>query len=278
MNAERNTKAGRPLPRFSDPPVIETVVGVEFAPLAKWDIPHFGLFWHEVEQQFPRFRVQPPLESQIERFGRPTGQSEARVLLSTKPELRCWFLAADDRTLIQVQNNRFIFNWKKEAAEDKYPHYDQTIRPAFCREWSRFRRFVESRELGELLIVQCEITYINHLDAGKGWSSASDLPEVFPCWSGQTSGNYLPNPEDVTIEARYALPNQIGRLRVSARPAIRNSDGAEIIQLNLTARGEPRGSDDDAILSWIDSGREWVVRGFTDFTSAKMHRIWNRSQ
>ena len=266
------------LPRFGDPPVVETVIGVEFAPLAKWDVPHFGLFWQVVKKDFPDFKVLPALDSQIERFDKPSEPLEARVRFLTKPELRCWFVSADDRTLIQVQHSRFIFNWKKESPSDTYPLYDQTIRPAFTREWSRFRQFVESNHLGDLKVVQCEVTYINHLELGNGWQSAADLPSVFPSWSGQTSGRFLPAPEDVTLEVRYKLPENAGRLIIAARPAIRNADGVEIIQLTLSARGDPKGSEDAAILGWIDTGREWVVRGFTDFTSEKMHKTWNRSQ
>lgn len=269
--------ANQPLPRFAEPPVIETVLGVEFAPLTKWDVVHFGLFWNEIQSDFPETRTQPALDSQIERFEKPKA-AEPRVRLLLKPELRCWFVADDGRTLIQVQHNRFLFNWKKESAADHYPHFEDVIRPAFLREWSRFRRFVETKNLGTFEIVQAEVTYINHLEIGKGWSSAADLPQVFPSWSGKSSGPFLPPPEDVSVESRYLMPDNVGRLHISARPAIRNTDGTEVMQLSVTARGGPTGSDDDSIAEWLNKGREWVVRGFTDFTSDKMHKIWQRSQ
>lgn len=122
------------------------------------------------------------------------------------------------------------------------------------------------------------MTYVNHLEVGKGWSSAADIGNVFPAWVGRTSGSFLPSPEGVAFEARYLIPDRAGRLRISVRPAIRNSDGVEIIQMNVSARGGPRGSDDGSLIDWIDKGREWVVRGFADFTSVAMHGIWKRSQ
>jgi hypothetical protein len=61
------------------------------------------------------------------------------------------------------------------------------------------------------------------------------------------------------------------------KPAIRNEDGVEILQLTLTARGKPDGSDLESVLNWLDVGRQWVVRGFTDFTSEQMHTLWERS-
>src|SRR5918912_130133 len=50
------------LPAFDNPPVIETAVGVEFSPLQKWSIPHYGLFWHHIKADYPVTRtIFPPL-------------------------------------------------------------------------------------------------------------------------------------------------------------------------------------------------------------------------
>jgi uncharacterized protein (TIGR04255 family) len=143
--------------------------------------------------------------------------------------------------------------------------------------WELFVEFVKQNRLGEVNVLQCEVTYINHLEIGEGLNSASELQGVFPCWSGKTSGTFLPAPENVGFDVTYQMPDQEGRLRVSVKPAIRHQDGLEILQLTLTARGKPKGSDLGSVLGWLDKGREWVVRGFTDFTSEKMHRLWQRS-
>jgi uncharacterized protein (TIGR04255 family) len=276
-NAMMVSKTGLPLPRFDMPPVVETVIGVEFAPLPQWDIPYFGMFWNEIKTEYPKFKVLPALGSQVESFERPLAK-EVEVHLLDRPELRCWFIAEDDRTLMQVQSSRLIFNWKKRSSEDVYPHYENAIRPAFLREWNRFRHFVSEHKLGQLSVVQCEVAYVNHIEIGEGWTSAADINNVFPNWSESSSREFLPGAESVAFEVRYIIPDRAGRLRCSMQPAIRNSDGVEVLQLNVTARGEPQGSDDESLFAWIDMGREWVVRGFTDFTSTRMHEIWKRSQ
>ena len=61
----------KPIPRFSAPPVIETILGVEFARLEKWGVPYFGIFWNHIKEQFPNYAVKPPLDSQIEHFDKP---------------------------------------------------------------------------------------------------------------------------------------------------------------------------------------------------------------
>ena len=267
----------QPVPKFAAPPVIETVLGVEFARLEKWGVPHFGIFWNQIKEQFPNYSVKPPLDSQIEDFDKPKPRAGPQLQFLSEPGFRCWFMDGENRTLIQVQSNRFTFNWRKTGEADAYPHYDESIRPAFQRVWRQFVDFVEQQQLGEVDVVQSEVTYINHLEVGKGWDTPSDLGKVFPCWSGKTRGEFLGAPENVGFDVTYRMPDEKGRLRISTKPAIRHEDGAEIIQLTLTARGKPAGSDSDSVLRWLDMGREWVVRGFTDFTSEQMHTLWRRS-
>lgn len=270
--------SGTPLPKFDDPPVVESVLSVEFAPLERWGVPHYGLFWEAIRQDFPRWDVKPPLSSVIERFDKPSPdeQPPSVTLRPGPPDFRCWYIDEDDRTLIQIQNGRFIHNWRKTGPEDKYPHYDKSIRLAFEQNWKKFCDFTQQNDLGQPYVIQCEITYINHLEIRKGWESPADLPKVLLPWSGATNGHFLPAPDSVAFDVNFRLPDDKGRLRVSAKPAIRNSDGTEIVQLNLTARGKPDKDDPTSALEWLDLGRQWVVRGFADLTSSEMHKLWKR--
>jgi hypothetical protein len=60
------------------------------------------------------------------------------------------------------------------------------------------------------------------------------------------------------------------------QPAIRRTDAKEILQLNLTARGKPESSTLQHLLDWLDLGHEWIVNGFTDFTTKAMHDHWGK--
>ena len=178
-----------------------------------------------------------------------------------------------------MQNGRFILNWRKLEESDEYPHYIPVLRGTFEEEWNRFCRFLVKSELGKPRVIQCEVTYVNNIDQGKGWKTFADLPHVIPAWSGRHSGNFLPAQESVTLNVRYLMPDNRGRLHVVVNRAIRKVDAQETIQLNFAARGAPVSSSTADVLAWLDLGREWVVRGFTDFTSEEMHKeIWRRKQ
>lgn len=266
-----------PLPEYELPPVVETLLGVQFQRLESWGTPHFGLFWQRVRDEYPQFEIQPPLLHQEERFGAENvAPKSLSFRLQQEPPLRCWFLNSTGGRLLQLQNGHFIHNWRLAGKQDTYPRYDLTIRPQFESEWRRFCEFLASEGISEPKITQCEVTYVNHIARSNGWESSEDLPQVFPCWSGENSGNFLPTPESVVLNSNYVLPNQQGRLHIEAEPAIREADAQEVLQLKLTVRGRPASSSLSDILNWFDLGREWVVRGFTDFTSARMHELWKR--
>jgi uncharacterized protein (TIGR04255 family) len=267
---------GQPFPKFADPPVIETALGVEFAPLSKWGIPHFGLFWHEIRGEYPRFEVQPALVPLLERFGKPDKLlPQFAVHFADQVPVRCWFIHQSGTRLLQIQHDRFIHNWRKSGNADSYPHYD-AIRPLFFQEWRRFREFLAAEEIGTPEVHQCEVVYVNHLDPGKGWQTPADLAEVLGTRVGAGTDMFLPPPETAGLTASYCLPAELGRLHVQLQHIIRHADAAETLQLTLTARGRPASSHTEDLLKWFDLGREWVVRGFADFTTARMHTLWQR--
>ncbi len=264
------------LPDYEHPPVVETYLGVQFAPLAQFSIPHFGLYWAKIREEYPEVQVQPPLGPVIEQFG--TGlfvQPKLGVELVSVPEVRCWFIEKSGAMLTQVQKDRFIHNGRKLKPEDVYVHYDN-IKPRFTEEWKRFCEFLDEAGIGKPEVNQCEMTYVNHIELGAGWKSFGELNKVIATWSGTYSGNFLPGAESVNIGARYLLPDQKGRLYIEMQPAIRQQDAKEILQLNMTARGKPESSNLQHILEWLDLGHEWIVRGFTDFTAKEMHDFWRR--
>ena len=66
----QSTESSRPehLPDFDDPPVVETVLSVQFEPLPLVQAAHLGLLWNEYRAAFPKTDERPALEPVIELF------------------------------------------------------------------------------------------------------------------------------------------------------------------------------------------------------------------
>ena len=264
------------LPDFANPPVDETVLSLQFGPIVQLGAPHFGLYWAKIRSEFPKVQVQPPLPSVTEQFelGSPA-PPKFGVRFMAEPDLRCWFLDVTGNRLLQVQRDRFIHNWRRLTGSETYPRYP-SIRATMEAEWIRFCDFLASEQLGAPDVNQCEVTYVNHIEYDNGWKGYGELNRVIAPWSGTHSGAFLPDPERANMEVHYLLPNNLGRLHVAVEPVIRARDAREVLQLALTARGAPKSSSLEDIFRWLDLGREWIVKGFADFTEKDMHKIWER--
>lgn len=270
------TPVGGQLAAFDNPPVVEKAVGVEFSPLARWGVPHFGLYWSEINDEYPKFDVQPPLPSQIEAVDQAQrGAPGLTIEFGDPSRVRCWFLHRSDSQLLQLQDNRLILNWRRLRQDEEYPHY-KTFLPVFQKEWQRFGGFLKRNQFEEPSVVQCELTYVNHVARGEGWKDFGDLPRVTTLLAGTPKG--LPVPESIALNARFNMPEQQGRLHIALQPAIRNADGKEVLQVTLTVRGAPRGSGIENLVQWFDEGHKRIVAAFTEVTTPEMHKLWKRSR
>ena len=273
-----------PLPDFSAPPVTEVALSVQFDALSALRTPQLGMLWQEFRKEFPETEEHPPLDPVIERFGvRPTRRRSVHIEpLECPPTPRCWFLKRDRSELIQVQQDRFVRNWREVGDESSYPRYEKHLRPTFESDLKRFQEFVQREELGELRPNQCEVTYVNQIVAGKGWQEHGELDKVITVFQRAFSDSFLSIPEDAALRLRFLIRDQaenpIGRLHIAINPGFRSEDNQPLFNMSLTARGAPCGDGIDGVLRFMDIGREWVVRGFASMTTQEMHKLWGRKE
>ncbi len=263
------------LPDFSDPPVVETVLSVQFDPLPSIRTAHFGIYWSEVRDRFPlteeHGELSPQLELSPDHHQPPVGiQFEA---FEAPPTPRFWFSNERGTELVQVQRDRFITNWRKAGEGVVYPRYEQ-VRAGFDKDFSDFTKFVSLNELGKMRVNQCEVTYINHIVAGSGWETHSEVEKVLSVWK-QSLSPYPGIAQDLTFRARYPIFDErslfVGRLHVNFQPVTRLTDGVPMFLFELTARGQVGEGTD-----FFNLGRKWIVRSFAELTTPRMHEIWGR--
>ena len=267
------TKRPSDLPDFRHPPVVETVLSVQFDRLSAARTAHFGMYWNEIYQRFPKTEERAELPAAVERQPdlSPSAVGIQFEALEAPPTPRFWFANEEGTELIQLQRDRFIKNWRKAGEGDEYPRYEH-VREGFERDFSGFRDFVSEHQLGSIRINQCEVTYINHIVAGQGWDSHADISRVFRVWN-QPETAYPGPAQDVMFHARFPIldPSRAfaGRLHVTLQSVLRLPDNVPMFVLSLTARGQI--GDGTA---FFDLGREWIVRSFKELTTPAMHNLW----
>ena len=272
-----------PLPEFDQPPVVEVAISLQFKVLEPLRAPYLGLLWSVFRKEgYSRVEEHGELEPAFEEFEAnsvPTVGIRMQTFDDAPPPPRVWFLNEAHNELIQVQRDRLIVNWRAGAQSHASPRYKQIIK-RFQSALAAFTEFTTSEKLGEIVPTQCEVTYVNHISSGAGWSRHGELGRVVTTWENRYSDEYLGMPEDVGFKARYRMTDEmgkvLGRLHVMLQPAFRSLDGVPILVMNLTARGKPEPSDLQGASQLFDYEHEWIVRGFASLTTNQMHELWRR--
>ncbi len=235
-----------------------------------------GLFWLFLGRtEFPIAEEQPPVSTVFERIGLPRAGLTPRVqLLNIPPLARYLFISSSGNEVIQIQSDRFAFNWRKRSDSDVYPRYEH-IRSRFEDYARKFEEFLIVEKLGQLRITQAEVAYVNQVEAD---APSGQLQNVVSVFSGSYSDDFLANPDESHCSLRFPIKTSsgiVGRLYIDMHPNV-IGDSETPIALTLLARGKPTSDDTVGALAFFDLARHWIVSGFASITSREMHRKWGR--
>jgi uncharacterized protein (TIGR04255 family) len=269
------------LPDFERPPLDEVVLGIQFS-----DMPfrnhHAGLLW-QLFPEYPLVEEQPPIGAVFETFGStfPVPDIPKFQIMTAPDALRYWFISEDKCQLLQVQPDRLIHNWRRRREEDEYPRYEN-VRHRFVAEVGKVQGFFIDRGWGEIRTNQCEVTYINIIGPSDAVADpVRDLAEILTFVKEQYSDGNLSHIERGQLQMSFLMEKgdggePLGRLHVATKPVMKQLNGAQALQLTITARGRPSGESVEAALQWLDVGRVAVVKAFASLTTKKMHKAWRR--
>lgn len=265
------------LPNFENPPLTEVAISIQFDSLPLLQAPQIGLLWSKFRSRFPQTEQHVPLDPYVEKFDQDSKQTIQLEFSNVPPVPRCWFLNEKGSELIQVQLNRFTRNWRKVNNEDEYPRYEY-VRNQFAEDLMEFCQFLEDEDIGEFKPVQCEVSYINHIEQMGAWHNHSELGKVLAMWNPRDCDDLTPSLENIRVATRHIFRDGAGaplaRLHISTQPAYSSSNNQPVFVMNITARGAPFVQSIDGVLSFIDKGRELIVRGFKSVTTSEMHEAW----
>ncbi len=267
------THSASDLPIYKNPPVDEVVIGVQFDPIPGFYDVHTGLFWQRVREDYPKVEDQPRLpDLPIESLDSPVGLIQVQLPLAT-PHGRIWLASESDEYLIQIQNNRFLHNWRKRQAD--YPRF-ATLRQLFWNHYGQFKDLMVAEGLSPPRVQQVELSYIN-------WIPNISMVELLRL--AQATRLSVPGlsaePQEQTWLARYFLKNDsdaVARIYVQCTPALKIQDpNARGIQLSLVFRAaRASGVNDEEVNSLVTVGREALVRTFTELTTETAQQSWDR--
>ena len=254
------------MPSYRKPPIDEVVSGMRFQVPSGLRMTHIGLLWNRFRKEYPNIEHAFPIA--MTKGEIPTDS------VTGLPLPRVWFINEKDDQLIQFQSDRFYYNWRRR--KDEYPRYQFVIKN-FEYVLNTILEFFNEFGLGQLKPLEYELTYINHIPQGQGWSSVGNLEGVFVDLNWDASAHtFLPNPISVSWQNTFELPGNKGHLNAALRVATRTTDKVPVLVLELRATVTGELSIGGTSREWFNLAHEWIVRGFTDLTTSSVHKIWER--
>ena len=262
-----------PTPDFVRPPIVETVIGVQFTPLQGFRSHHYGWLWREFlsANGWNPVADEKPLPEYVERFDdihlkltRPDVSSASAFKVRLK-------LKSPDRSrTIQVQPDKFYFSWARE--DSCTPGY-AVARPEFDRLFDAFQKFADTAGVGAIQPNLWEVMYVNQIPPGKLWSEPKDwhriLPTLFPASGPTCEGIRFASYHG---EWHFEIEPRRGRIHLRIAKMVMNQRPDPVLLINLTARGQIDSEGDWA--TGLDLGHDACVRLFCEITSDEAQREW----
>jgi uncharacterized protein (TIGR04255 family) len=263
---------------FERPPVNEVAIGVQFSEPVIDDAIALADFWPQVRGDLPRLEKVPALPPAVEEFGARPRSAPPFQIVTEPPGQRYWFVSSDGTRLVQVQADRFVLNWRQQRGDEPYPRY-VALRREFEKRFQILRQHVPTDKHQLLRADWSDVTYVNYIEApGRRPNTHAPLSESLRLVAPPRRS--LPPPEDQQFQQRSVIwtedaPAQpIGRLHITAIPAVRDKDGVPIYVVTLVARARPTAPSLKAMFESLDRGRALVVRTFKEMTTPRMHERW----
>lgn len=187
---------------------------------------------------------------------------------------RVWFISQDDTCLVQLQPDRFLFNWREGPQAAAYPRYPVVIKK-FRTLFSSFEKFLAKNKIGSASPQHLELSYINHVKQSAHWSALADIGEVFPDLSWRRKKRFLSTPEGIGFRSNHSM--DAGKLSINIVSAQMKTDRSPMFRFDLHARGNVSEIGDTNVWAWFDKANTWIVDAFIDMTSDPMqHDVWKR--
>lgn len=261
--------------KFVDPPISELVISIFHAPILELKSQHIGLYWDRVRDKFPLCDQQPVVSISPQDM-----QPFFEVPGELFPLPRFWFHSEKHPTLVQIQRNAFMLNWRRVAGASAgdYPHYE-IVAKDFWKELQSYTAFIDDAFGSKIDLVQrCELNYVNLITSNNHFSKLSDIKNILPSLAG-ISDLAADNRELAGVNAvvSYRIHANLA-IDVTLRLGRRTENGEPALGLELKAHGVPDDLSLEGAKPWYEDAHDEIYRLFLTLTSKELQENQWKSQ
>ena len=244
---------------MTTPPINETVFGLHLN-RSYFNASFFGRYYEKIKNKFPKISSKTPIFP----------ASGEHVISFENMCPRIWFESDENRNLIQLQDDRFHFNWRNQDKEE-YPGFN-TVYSSFEREWSNYVNWLNDDKLmPENLITQLELSYINHIEDDLVLKNdLSGVQKILKTFTHPSSlENYKIN--NLTMNQTYSLGDD-GIISNAIKVAERTDNQKKVLILEITARSNKKNYNHFS--DWFHKIHGHISEIFFETTTTTAHKKW----
>ena len=259
---------------FKNAPLVEVAMTIQFDTIDQLHAGALGLLWSKFKDEFPNFETAAPVTNYFEKFGVLSERKPVAKFSVTEepPEPRLVFTSKNGEYLVQVQNNRFSFNWRKQQ-ESEYPRYDKLV-DIFWDNYSKFLTYLEQNSIAQPSNTQVEFIYINHISA-----TGLDVQDVFENIVHSNCLHSELEMETFLVQLKHLIKRdsqKVGRLYTEIRKAQLVATAEDVYVLQFTSRIHPESESKKHIQTSMLKMREVINNNFKAITTSSMHDSWSK--
>ncbi|MEC9386972.1 TIGR04255 family protein [Marinobacter sp. bablab_jr008] len=261
---------------FKNPPLKEVSFSLQFQAVPGFHTGLVGVAWSFFRRFYPIVEERDELGHELEVFGVMNNNRAPQFKLMNRPACpRLLCLTENKAFAIQIQKDRFAFNWIHQEGEE-YPRFEK-LKALFEEEVSRFLTFAKENNLGEIKIDQLELTYVNWIPKEERY--LCDIIHDIPGEERHPSNIEF---EQLAFNLTHVIKDEsgkkIGRLYTNLNYPNEYKGESKNILLRYTARVHPKRENAIEVLSDFTLLRNTINSSFEAMTKSDMHTEWKREQ
>ncbi len=261
-------------PKFSNPPLKETFCSVSFQDISDMHAPQLGAFWEKIREDYPITETHVPLPP----ISMHQDTQFTLQLQFMPPQLpRTWFIHKNKSSIIQIQRDRLIFNWRQLPSLMKYPSFE-ILSAEFISIFNKFNAFCLSDLGNKVELNGLELGYVNTIPLNNCEMSTSTFSDIFPNIFNVGKKSLLQKMGRINCNMQFNLPDNNGNLHISLNSMQQQEDGTQAIRLDLSSKWISPMIVETDLKDWFDKAHEFTVASFVDITSEENHKNWGRTQ
>ena len=267
------------LPSFRKPPLVETAISLQFQLIDGLKNAHLAIYWQAMRNEFPKISDAQLLPEQVELFGEQALRARRFPgfrIAAAGEACRMQMASQDDQAMVQIQNGRIISNWRRGTAGE-YPRWGSVL-SRFKESMRKFKEMLASEKLGDVVVNQWEVVYVNHLLKGRDWDTPADWHSLLPGIVANPTGYSAGTLESLVCSVQAVMPDNPGRVHADLFHGFGSLEAApqELLSLQITARGGVTEPTDEKAYNGLERGHVAIVRTFCDLTGPTAQKRWER--